>query len=171
MCFQTDQKPVLSGEEQERKITTYEGAMMKIKDATGVSDIRVSARICWSIRDQYILVSGNFSTLFLSAWKFTNTTVLLIYDVRQIVQPVIYFETVHFLLTQAFIACKLWKKCFSSFLGSSPTFSLARRHSKTPGAVEKWQRENAGAIERGKGTVWNAWSLLCFLNNNNNNFI
>ena len=38
----TDQKPVLSGEEQERKITTYEGAMMKIKDATGVSDIRVS---------------------------------------------------------------------------------------------------------------------------------
>ncbi|XP_046844613.1 outer dynein arm-docking complex subunit 3-like [Xenia sp. Carnegie-2017] len=36
----SDQKPVLSGEEQERKITTYEGAMMKIKDATGVSDIR-----------------------------------------------------------------------------------------------------------------------------------
>ena len=46
VCLQTDQKPVLSGEEQERKITTYEGAMMKIKDATGVSDIRVSARIC-----------------------------------------------------------------------------------------------------------------------------
>ena len=39
----TDQKPILSGEEQERKITTYEGAMMKIKDATGVSDIRVSS--------------------------------------------------------------------------------------------------------------------------------
>ena len=36
----SDQKPILSGEEQERKITTYEGAMMKIKDATGVSDIR-----------------------------------------------------------------------------------------------------------------------------------
>lgn len=41
-CHCLDQKPVLSGEEQERKITTYEGAMMKIKDATGVSDIRVS---------------------------------------------------------------------------------------------------------------------------------
>lgn len=40
-----DQKPVLSGEEQERKITTYEGAMMKIKDATGVSDIRVCSSI------------------------------------------------------------------------------------------------------------------------------
>jgi hypothetical protein len=39
----THQKPILSGEEQERKITTYEGAMMKIKDATGVSDIRVSS--------------------------------------------------------------------------------------------------------------------------------
>ena len=47
-------------------------------------------------------------------------------------------------------------QCFSSFLGSSPTFSLARRHSKTSGAVEKRQREDAGAIERGKGTVWNA---------------
>ena len=42
LLFYVDQKPVLSGEEQERKITTYEGAMMKIKDATGVSDIRVS---------------------------------------------------------------------------------------------------------------------------------
>ena len=43
--FRADQKPVLSGEEQERKITTYEGAMMKIKDATGVSDIRVSVAL------------------------------------------------------------------------------------------------------------------------------
>lgn len=35
-----EQKAALSGEEQERKITTYEEAMNKIKDATGVSDIR-----------------------------------------------------------------------------------------------------------------------------------
>ena len=35
-----EQKASLSGEEQERKITTYEEAMTKIKDATGVSDIR-----------------------------------------------------------------------------------------------------------------------------------
>jgi len=35
-----EQKASLSGEEQERKITTYEEAMAKIKDATGVSDIR-----------------------------------------------------------------------------------------------------------------------------------
>lgn len=31
---------MLSGEEQERKITTYEDAMNKIKDTTGVSDIK-----------------------------------------------------------------------------------------------------------------------------------
>ena len=31
---------MLSGEEQERKITTYEEAMNKIKDTTGVSDIK-----------------------------------------------------------------------------------------------------------------------------------
>lgn len=36
----TEQKAVLSGEEQERKITTYEEAMNKIKDTTGVSDIK-----------------------------------------------------------------------------------------------------------------------------------
>ncbi|EDO35840.1 predicted protein [Nematostella vectensis] len=36
----TDPKATLSGEEQERKITTYEEAMNKIKDATGVSDIK-----------------------------------------------------------------------------------------------------------------------------------
>lgn len=36
-----DQKSQLSGEEQERKISTYEEAMSKIKDATGVSDIQV----------------------------------------------------------------------------------------------------------------------------------
>lgn len=36
----TEQKVVLSGEEQERKITTYEEAMNKIKDTTGVSDIK-----------------------------------------------------------------------------------------------------------------------------------
>lgn len=36
----TEQKAVLSGEEQERKITTYEEAMSKIKDTTGVSDIK-----------------------------------------------------------------------------------------------------------------------------------
>ena len=36
-----DQKLQLSGEEQERKIGTYEEAMSKIKDATGVSDIQV----------------------------------------------------------------------------------------------------------------------------------
>lgn len=35
-----EQKAVLSGEEQERKITTYEEAMNKIKDTTGVSDIK-----------------------------------------------------------------------------------------------------------------------------------
>jgi myosin heavy subunit len=35
-----DQKSQLSGEEQERKISTYEEAMSKIKDATGVSDIQ-----------------------------------------------------------------------------------------------------------------------------------
>lgn len=35
-----EQKSVLSGEEQERKITTYEDAMNKIKDTTGVSDIK-----------------------------------------------------------------------------------------------------------------------------------
>jgi len=35
-----DQKSQLSGEEQERKISTYEEAMAKIKDATGVSDIQ-----------------------------------------------------------------------------------------------------------------------------------
>lgn len=35
-----DQKLQLSGEEQERKIGTYEEAMSKIKDATGVSDIQ-----------------------------------------------------------------------------------------------------------------------------------
>lgn len=35
-----DQKSQLSGEEQERKITTYEEAMSKIKEATGVSDIQ-----------------------------------------------------------------------------------------------------------------------------------
>ena len=43
----TEQKVPLSGEEQERKITTYEEAMNKIKDATGVSDIQVhSASFC-----------------------------------------------------------------------------------------------------------------------------
>ena len=36
-----EQKSQLSGEEQEKKITTYEEAMSKIKDATGVSDIQV----------------------------------------------------------------------------------------------------------------------------------
>ena len=36
----TEQKAVLSGEEQEHKITTYEEAMNKIKDTTGVSDIK-----------------------------------------------------------------------------------------------------------------------------------
>ena len=35
-----DQKSQLSGEEQEKKISTYEEAMAKIKDATGVSDIQ-----------------------------------------------------------------------------------------------------------------------------------
>lgn len=40
-----DQKSQLSGEEQERKITTYEEAMSKIKEATGVSDIQVSFKI------------------------------------------------------------------------------------------------------------------------------
>ncbi|XP_066916489.1 outer dynein arm-docking complex subunit 3-like [Clytia hemisphaerica] len=35
-----DQKTQISGEEQERKINTYEEAMSKIKDATGVSDIQ-----------------------------------------------------------------------------------------------------------------------------------
>ena len=46
-CFQShssvapaDQKSQLSGEEQEKKISTYEEAMAKIKDATGVSDIQ-----------------------------------------------------------------------------------------------------------------------------------
>jgi len=34
-----EQKTGMSGEEQEKKITTYEEAMSKIKDATGVSDI------------------------------------------------------------------------------------------------------------------------------------
>ena len=38
--YLAEQKASLSGEEQERKITTYEEAMTKIKDATGVSDIR-----------------------------------------------------------------------------------------------------------------------------------
>lgn len=38
--FSVEQKAVLSGEEQERKITTYEEAMNKIKDTTGVSDIK-----------------------------------------------------------------------------------------------------------------------------------
>ena len=38
----SDQKSQISGEEQERKINTYEEAMSKIKDATGVSDIQVS---------------------------------------------------------------------------------------------------------------------------------
>lgn len=38
--FTVEQKAVLSGEEQERKITTYEEAMNKIKDTTGVSDIK-----------------------------------------------------------------------------------------------------------------------------------
>lgn len=38
--FLVEQKSVLSGEEQERKITTYEDAMNKIKDTTGVSDIK-----------------------------------------------------------------------------------------------------------------------------------
>lgn len=38
--FPVEQKAVLSGEEQERKITTYEEAMNKIKDTTGVSDIK-----------------------------------------------------------------------------------------------------------------------------------
>ena len=36
-----DQKLQISGEEQEKKISTYEEAMSKIKDATGVSDIQV----------------------------------------------------------------------------------------------------------------------------------
>ena len=40
-CFTTEQKLQLSGEEQEKKISTYEEAMSKIKDATGVSDIQV----------------------------------------------------------------------------------------------------------------------------------
>ena len=35
-----EQKSQLSGEEQEKKISTYEEAMAKIKDATGVSDIQ-----------------------------------------------------------------------------------------------------------------------------------
>jgi len=35
-----EQKLQLSGEEQEKKISTYEEAMSKIKDATGVSDIQ-----------------------------------------------------------------------------------------------------------------------------------
>jgi len=35
-----EQKSQLSGEEQERQISTYEEAMSKIKDATGVSDIQ-----------------------------------------------------------------------------------------------------------------------------------
>lgn len=39
-CPLVEQKAVLSGEEQERKITTYEDAMNKIKDTTGVSDIK-----------------------------------------------------------------------------------------------------------------------------------
>lgn len=39
-CPLVEQKAVLSGEEQERKITTYEEAMNKIKDTTGVSDIK-----------------------------------------------------------------------------------------------------------------------------------
>ena len=39
-CSLVEQKAVLSGEEQERKITTYEEAMNKIKDTTGVSDIK-----------------------------------------------------------------------------------------------------------------------------------
>lgn len=39
-CPVVEQKAVLSGEEQERKITTYEEAMNKIKDTTGVSDIK-----------------------------------------------------------------------------------------------------------------------------------
>lgn len=39
-CLLVEQKAVLSGEEQERKITTYEDAMNKIKDTTGVSDIK-----------------------------------------------------------------------------------------------------------------------------------
>lgn len=39
-CPSVEQKAVLSGEEQERKITTYEEAMNKIKDTTGVSDIK-----------------------------------------------------------------------------------------------------------------------------------
>ena len=39
-CPLVEQKAVLVGEEQERKITTYEEAMNKIKDTTGVSDIK-----------------------------------------------------------------------------------------------------------------------------------
>ena len=42
ISFISEQKSQLSGEEQEKKITTYEEAMSKIKDATGVSDIQVS---------------------------------------------------------------------------------------------------------------------------------
>lgn len=59
ICFISsipEQKSQLSGEEQEKKITTYEEAMSKIKDATGVSDIQV--RIFYKlpfIRKLYLL--------------------------------------------------------------------------------------------------------------------
>lgn len=59
ICFISsipEQKSQLSGEEQEKKIATYEEAMSKIKDATGVSDIQV--RIFYKllfIRKLYLL--------------------------------------------------------------------------------------------------------------------
>ena len=37
----TTDKPTLSGEEQQQKITTYEEAFRRIKEATGVSDTMV----------------------------------------------------------------------------------------------------------------------------------
>jgi hypothetical protein len=39
------EKAALSGEEQQQKITTYEEAFRRIKEATGVSDTHVSIKL------------------------------------------------------------------------------------------------------------------------------
>ena len=39
------QKQIVSGEEQEKKISSFEEAFLAIKEATGVSDLQVSSHL------------------------------------------------------------------------------------------------------------------------------
>ena len=59
-CFTTEQKLQLSGEEQEKKISTYEEAMSKIKDATGVSDIQVLFHHSYCFQNFYFIELQDF---------------------------------------------------------------------------------------------------------------